>query len=168
MGRWRFLLVLAVLAAIVAPVGAQPGLRQHPDGYPGPRLALVKGVPVYASLLAGHTPAATCPRQPLPLTPGFVRAGGHAVALALPALYAHAREQGHSRIDPRGAIARAAPSATADQGTAFRALCGATVWRRSIFVAVRLPRVKFSASLAQASFQVARTRLGWVIWAEVH
>ena len=113
MGRWRFLLVLAVLAAIVAPVaGAQPGLRQHPDGYPGPRLALVKGVPVYASLLAGHTPAATCPRQPLPLTPGFVRAGGHAVALALPALYAHAREQGHPRIDPRGAIARAAPSAT--------------------------------------------------------
>jgi hypothetical protein len=86
----------------------------------------------------------------------------------MPALYAHANEQGNPRIDARGAIAQAAPSASADQGTAFRAICGATVWRRSIFVAVRLPHVKFSASLSQASFHLARTRLGWVIWAEVH
>jgi len=154
-----------VLAAIVAPAaGAHPGLI----GYPGPRLTVVDGVPVYASLLAGRTPAAICPRRPLPLTPGLVRVGAHAVALAMPALYAHAKEQGHPRIDARGAIAQAAPSAQADQGTAFRAVCGATVWQRSIFVAVRLPRVKFSASLAQASFHLARTRLGWVIWAEVH
>ena len=169
MGRLRFLLVFAVLAAVVAPAaGAHPGRIQYPDGYPGLRLIVVDGVPVYASLLAGRTPAATCPRRPLPLTSGLVRVAAQAVALAMPGLYAHAKEQGHPRIDARGAIAQAAPSATAHQGTAFRAVCGATVWRRSIFVAVRLPRVKFSASLSQASFHVARTRLGWVIWAEVH
>jgi hypothetical protein len=168
-GRWRFLLVLAVLAAVVATAaGAHPRPIQHSDGYPGPRLTVVEGVSVYASLLADRTPAATCPRRPLPLTPGLVRAGAHAVALAMLALYAHAKEQGHPRIDARGAIAQAAPSLTADQGTAFRAFCGATVWRRSILVAVQLPRVTFSASLSQASCQVARTRLGWVIWAEVH
>ena len=148
--------------------GAHPGLLKRPGGYPGPRLTVVDGVPVYASLLAGHTPAATCPRRLLALSPGLVRAAAHAVALAMPALYAHANEQGHPRIDARGAIAQAAPSAAADQGTDFRAVCGTTVWRRSIFVAVRLPHVKFSASLSQASFHLARTELGWVIWAEVH
>src|SRR5205823_4216093 len=82
-GRWRFLVGLAVLAAIMAPsAGAHAGLLKHPGGYPGPRLTVVDGVPVYASLLAGHTPAASCPRRPLALSAGLVHAAAHAAALA--------------------------------------------------------------------------------------
>jgi hypothetical protein len=86
----------------------------------------------------------------------------------MPALYARARRPGSPRVDARGASAVAGRATQAHAGTAFRAVCGEAVWLRSALVAVRLPRVRFSSSLAHPSFLVARTRLGWIVWAQVH
>jgi hypothetical protein len=85
----------------------------------------------------------------------------------MPAFYQHAERQ-DTPIDARDAVARAGRSAQARAGTAFRSVCGPLVWQRSVFVAVSLPHVRFSASLSQLSFEAARTPLGWIIWAEVH
>ena len=155
---------------LVVLLGGPAALGSHAAsaGYPGARLTVVDRVPIFATFLGPQTVSSVCPRQPVPLTLRKVKEAGIAVARAMPALYARVKRPGNPRIDARGAVATAGRSATAHAGTTFRRFCGETVWRRSAFVAVRLPRVRSSSSLAHPSFHVARSRLGWIIWAEVH
>jgi hypothetical protein len=155
-------------AALVLVPLAVPSSWAASARYPGIRLTVVDRVPVFVTFLGRQTVAAVCPRHPVPLTRLEVKQAGIAVARAMPAFYARSKHPGSPRIDARGAVATAGRSATAHAGTTFRTFCGETVWRRSVFVAVRLPRVRFSSSLAHPSFHVARSRLGWIIWAEVH
>lgn len=157
-----------VLVVLLGVGSAVRGSRAVSARYPGARLTVVDRVPVFATFLGPQTVSSVCPRQPVPLTLRKVREAGMAVARAMPALYARMKRPGNPRIDARGAVATAGRSATAHAGTTFRRFCGETVWRRSAFVAVRLPRVRSSSSLAHPSFHVARSRLGWIIWAEVH
>jgi hypothetical protein len=146
--------------------------------YPGPRLAVVQGYPVFASFLnAPYTAArrtAICPRGALALSAPIVDAASTAVARAVPALFARAERRAKARgehplhIDTRDARGTAFRSASAGAvGTDFKSYCGGLVWRRSIFVIVRLPHAA-SASESQPSFHVARTSHAWVVWAEVH
>jgi hypothetical protein len=158
----------ALVATATAGASAAIGSRGESAGYPGVRLTVVGRVPVFATFLGRQTVARVCPREPVPLGPVAIRQAGIAVAKAMPPLYARATRPGAPRIDARGAVATAGRATTAHAGTAFRTFCGETVWRRSVFVAVRLPHVRFSSSLAHPSFLVARSRLGWIIWAQVH
>ena len=157
-----------VLAVVVVAFWTSAAATAAAETYPGTRLTSVAGVAVFVSSLAQQRPAAVCPRHPRPLTAALLRQAAVAVAQAMPALYRHAAKPGSPRIDARDARATAGPATAARTGTSLAGFCGATVWRRSAFVAVRLPRVRFSASLSRASFEVARTPVGWVIWAEVH
>jgi hypothetical protein len=144
----------AALALVVALAGST---------YPGRYLTTVDGIRVFASFLGAVKPARACPRLPLPLPPAGLKASANAVARAMPPLYRGRRP----RIDARDAVAKAVRADSPSALTAYRSVCGARVWSRSAFVAVRLPHVTGSASLANPSFEVARTRLGWIIWAEV-
>jgi hypothetical protein len=127
------------------------------SAYPGRYLTTVHGTRVFASFLGAVKPARVCPRGPLPLS---LKASANAVARAMPALY-------RGRINARDAVAKAARADSPHALSAYRSVCGARVWSRSAFVAVRLPHVTGGTSLANPSFEVARTRLGWIIWAEV-
>jgi hypothetical protein len=50
-----------------------------------------------------------------------------------------------------------------------RAACGAGFEQRTVAVSVVHPHVeRFSASLSQETFLLARTGRGWVVWAQVH
>jgi hypothetical protein len=131
--------------------------------HPGRYLTTVHGTRVFASFLGVVKPGRACPRDPLPLPRAGLKAGATAVAQAMPALYRGRRP----RIDARDAVAKAVRADSPSALTAFRSVCGARVWSRSAFVAVRLPHVTGGTSLANPSFEVARTRLGWIIWAEV-
>jgi hypothetical protein len=144
----------AALALVVALAGST---------YPNRYLTTVHGIHVYASFLGDVKPARACPRDPLPLSRVGLKASANAVARAMPALYRLRRP----RIDARDAVAKAVRADSPSALTAYRSVCGARVWSRSAFVAVRLPHVTGSASLANPSFEIARTRLGWIIWAEV-
>jgi hypothetical protein len=141
----------AALALVVALAGS---------AYPGRYLTTVHGTRVFASFLGAVTPARACPRDPLPLPRTELKASATAVARAMPALY-------RRRIDARDALAKAVRADSPSALSAYRSVCGARVWSRSAFVAVRLPHATGSVSLANPSFEVARTRLGWIIWAEV-
>lgn len=155
-----------VAMTATTPIATTAGRDRVQSSYPGVRLAIVRGVPVFDST-GGSQIRQICPRKPLWLgTPG-IRLAAFVVAHAMPGFYRHAQRQG-TPIDARAAVARAFRSAQAHSGETFHRFCGPLVWRRSVFVTVRLPRVRFSASLSQASFEVARTWLGWIIWAEVH
>jgi hypothetical protein len=164
-------------ASVVASVMASASLGANVR-YPGPRLAVVNDYPVYASFLnAPYTAArrsAICPRTATPLSARLVEAASTAVARAIPTLFARAERRAKTRgehtlhIDTRDARATAFRSAGPGAvGTDFKNYCGELVWRRSIFVIVRLPHAA-SASQSQPSFHVARTLHAWVIWAEVH
>jgi hypothetical protein len=161
-------LCVCMLAVVVVPSWASAAATTATETYPGTRLTSVAGVAVFVSSFGQQRPAAVCPREPRPLTAALLRQAAAAVAQAMPAFYRHAAKPGSPRIDARDARATAGPAAAAGTGTSLAGFCGATVWRRSAYVAVRLPRVRFSASLSRPSFEVARTPLGWVIWAEIH
>jgi hypothetical protein len=154
---------IAAVAACALVAGVSTGA---PAVYPGARLAVVHGFAVYATFLGPQTRRELCPRRPLPFGSVDLREAARVVAAAMPALYR--RRPGRPRIDARGATAVAGMAMQAHAGTAFRGFCGKAVWRRSALVVVRLPRVRFSSSLAHPSFLVARTRLGWIVWAQVH
>jgi hypothetical protein len=158
----------AALLILTGPGAARREERERGSGYPGVRLVTVDRVAVFASFLGAQSPRAVCPRLPLPLRATALQQAAAAVAHAMPAFYRRAKRPGSPHIDARGATAQAGRAATAHAGTDFRRFCGDEVWQRSAFVAVRLPRVRFSASLSRPSFLVSRTRLGWIIWAEVH
>jgi hypothetical protein len=165
---FRAPIALAVTFVVLSAGSVAAGAERTRYAYPGSRLTVVDGVAVYATFLGPQTRLALCPRNPLPLSSADVREAARTVAAAMPALYARMRRPGTPRVDARGATASAGRSAQTHAGTSFRTVCGETVWRRSAFVAVRLPRVRFSSSLAHPSFHVARTRLGWIVWAQVH
>jgi hypothetical protein len=167
----RAVCLLTMVALLAFPsVGAVSAVRggARTNGYPGVMLTTVAGVRVSASFVSGRTPRQICPRRPFPLSASLLRQAATAVARAMPALYRHARRPGSPRIDAREARSTAGPAEAAHAGTSFERYCGPRVWKRSAFVAVRLPHVRFSASLSHPSFEVARTPVGWVIWAEVH
>jgi hypothetical protein len=154
----RVIAAVALVVALAAPAAA---------AYPGPYLTTVQGTRVFASFLGAVKPARACPRDPLPLPRVGLKASANAVARAMPALYRRRRRAGRPRIDAHDATAKAVRADSPSALTAYRSVCGSRVWSRSAFVAVRLPHVTGSASLANPSFEVARTRLGWIIWAEV-
>jgi hypothetical protein len=166
-GRYGLPLVVALAFLATTSAGAQTSVDRG-STYPGARLTTVAEVPVFASFLGPQTPSAICPREPLPLSAALVRKAAVAVARAMPAFYRRARKSGSPAIDARGARATAGRLASAHAGTSLRRFCGDRVWRRSAFVAVYLPHVHSSASLSRPSFDIARTNLGWIIWAEVH
>jgi hypothetical protein len=122
---------------------------------------------VFASFLGVAKPTRACPRNPLPLPQAGLKASANAVARGMPALYRLRQRAGRPRIDARDAVATAVRAKSPHALTAYRSVCGSRVWSRSAFVAVRLPHVTGSTSLANPSFEIARTRLGWIIWAEV-
>jgi hypothetical protein len=142
----------AAVMTLVVALAASP--------YPGRYLTTVHGTRVFASFLGPVKPGRVCPRDPQRLSRAGLKAGANAVARAMPALY-------RGRIDARDAVAEAVRADSPFALSAYRSVCGARVWSRSGFVAVRLPHVTGSTSLANPSFEVARTRLGWIIWAEV-
>ena len=151
-----------LVVALAAPASTASGTT-----YPGRFLTTVGGVRVFASFLGGVTPARACPRDPLPLPQARLKASAGAVARAMPALYRLRRRAGRPRVDARDAVAKAVRADGPSALAAYRSVCGSRVWSRSAFVAVRLPHVTGGTSLANPSFEVARTRLGWIIWAEV-
>jgi hypothetical protein len=152
----------ALVVALAAPAATASGTT-----YPGRYLTTVGGTRVFASFLGGVKPARACPRDVLPLPQARLKASASAVARAMPAFYRLRRRPGRPHIDARDAVAKAVRADSPSALTAYRSVCGSRVWSRSAFVAVRLPHVTSSASLANPSFEVARTRLGWIIWAEV-
>ena len=159
-------LALAWIVLVAAISG--PAVATASSGYPGARLTTVDSVPVFFSAGGKQTRQAICPRSPLRLSRAWIRQAAIATARAMPAFYSQAKRQGYPRVDARDAVATAARSTTAHMGLDFRSECSPLVWQRSVFVFVHLPHVTFSASLAWQSFDVARTRQGWIIWAEVH
>ena len=158
-----------LLAALVAVASAGTASTSTSSGtaYPGRYLTTVHGARVFASFLGTVKLARACPHNPLPLPRAGLKASANAVARAIPALYRLRRRAGRPRIVARDAIARAVRADSPSALTAYRSVCDPRVWSRSAFVAVRLPHVTGSTSLANPSFEVARTRLGWIIWAEV-
>jgi hypothetical protein len=158
----RIIAVIPLAVVLAATASSVSGTT-----YPGRYLTTVGGIRVFASFLGTVKPARACPRGPLPLPRARLKASANAVARAMPALYRLRRRAGRPRIDARDAVAKAVPANSPSALTAYRSVCGSRVWSRSAFVAVRLPHVTGSASLANLSFEVARTRLGWIIWAEV-
>jgi hypothetical protein len=158
----RVLAATTLAVALAAPASTASGTT-----YPGRYLTNVHGIRVFASFLGTVKPARACPRNPLPLARAGLKASANAVGLAMPALYRLRRRAGRPRIDARDAVAKAVRADSPSALKAYRSVCGARVWSRSAFVAIRLPHVTSSASLANPSFEVARTRLGWIIWAEV-
>ncbi len=154
---------IVLVAAISGPAVATASSR-----YPGTRLTTVDSVPVFFSAGGKQFRQAICPRSPLRLSGAWISRAAIATARAMPALYSYGKRQGHPRVDARDAVATAARSTMAHMGLDFRSECSPLVWQRSAFVVVHLPHVTFSASLALLEFDVARTRQGWIIWAEVH
>lgn len=160
----RLSLVWIVLVAAIS----SPTVAMASSGYPGTRLTTVDSVPVFFSAGGEQARQAICPRSPLRLSRAWISQAAIATARAMPAFYRHAKRQGYPRVDARDAVSTAGRSATAHMGLDFRSECSPLVWQRSAFVVVHLPHVTFSASLAWLTFDVARTRQGWIIWAEVH
>jgi hypothetical protein len=156
---------IAAIALVVALAGSASTASGTTN--PGRYLTTVDGIRVFASFLGAAKPAQACPRDPLPLPRARLKASAKAVARAMPALYRQRRHAGRPRIDARDALAKAVRADGPSALTAYRSVCGSRVWSRSAFVVVRLPHVTGSTSLANPSFEVARTRRGWVIWAEV-
>jgi hypothetical protein len=135
---------------------------------PGVLLARIHGVAVFSTMSRAQTRAEVCPRDTAALTAAKVRQAAVVVAAAMPSFYRHAKRQGRPPIDAHDAQATALTATSAHSGLDFRRFCGPATWSHSVFVAVRLPHVQFSASLSAPSFIVARSSAGWVIWAEVH
>ena len=167
--------VIVVVSVLTAGASACASARvNHPSvHYPGPRLTVVQGIPVFASFLnAPYTSArrrAICPRHPMILETRMLTAAAKAVAQAMPTLFAgEARAaKAHGRhIDLHHVVANATRSASAHASGMYEAYCGAPVWHRSVFVIVRFPDSNIGASLSMHSFDVAQTPEGWVIWAE--
>lgn len=156
-----------IAAMLLVVVLAASASTASGTAYPGGYLTTVGGVRVFASFLDAVKPALACPRNPLPLPQTRLKGSATAVARAMPALYRLRRRAGRPRVDARGAVAKAVRPDGPSALTAYRSICGPRVWSRSAFVAVRLPHVTGSVSLANASFEVARTPSGWIIWAEV-
>jgi hypothetical protein len=162
----RLLLVSLLLGSASTAAWAPAAVSS--SGYPGVVLTRVAGVPVFTTTVARQVPSRVCPRRAATLTPHLIAASLTALRAAMPSYYRNAKRPGSPSIDARGATGRAESAVRARAGLSLRAFCGSETWARSIFVAIRLPRVHFSSSLASPSFLVARTPLGWVIWAEVH
>jgi hypothetical protein len=158
----RSICAIPLVVALAAPASTASGTT-----YPGRYLTTVGGIRVFASFLGAVRPSRACPRNPLPLPPNRLKASANAVARAMPALYRLRRRAGRPRIDAGDAVAKAVRADSPSALTAYRSVCGSRVWSRSAFVAVRLPHVPGSVSLANPSFEVARTPSGWIIWAEV-
>jgi hypothetical protein len=135
---------------------------------PGDFLAKIHGIAVFSTMSRAQTRAEVCPRGTSALTAATVRQAAVVVAAAMPSLYRHAKRQGRPRIDAHDAQATALPATSTHLGLDFRRFCGPATWSHSVFAAVRLPHVQFSASLSAPSFLVARSPAGWIIWAEVH
>jgi len=159
---------LALAWIVLVSAISSPAVVSASSGYPGTRLLTVNSEPVFFSAGGEQTRQAVCPRFPLRLSRTWVSQAAIAVARAMPALNRHAKRQGSPRIDARDAVATAELSTRANMGLDFRSECGSLVWQRSALVVVHLPHVTFSASLASLAFDVARTRQGWIIWAQVH
>lgn len=159
---------LALVWIVLISAISSPAVVSASSGYPGIRLMTVNSESVFFSAGGEQIRQAICPRFPLRLSRAWVSQAAIAVARAMPALNGRAKRQGSPRIDARDAVATAEPSTRAKMGLDFRSECGSLVWQRSALVVVHLPHVTFSASLASLAFDVARTRQGWIIWAQVH
>jgi hypothetical protein len=158
----RLIGAIPLVVALAAPASTASGTTS-----PGRYLTTVGGIRVFASFLGAVKPSRACPRNSLPLPQTRLKASANAVARAMPALYRLRRRAGRPRIDARDAVAKAVRADGPSALTAYRSVCGSRVWSRSAFVVVRLPHVTGSVSLANPSFEVARTPSGWIIWAEV-
>ena len=139
---------MSFLALALATVAFGAG-----NGAPQPYPVLVEraGVRVYAR--AEGLPWGRCPRGALPVRTRDLHGARRAVLLAVPPLYRDERP-----VDVRGAWARAARLGAAEwtRSGLARSTCGAEVARRTTAVAVRFPRVTWSASLSSATFFVSR------------
>ena len=162
------LIRLALVWIVLMSAISSPAVASASSGYPGIRLMTVNSEPVFFSAGGEQTWQEVCPRFPLRLSRAWVSQAAIAAARAMPAFYSRTKRQSSPRIDARDAVATVEPSARAKMGLDFRSECGSLVWQRSALVVVHLPHVTFSASLAWAAFDVARTRQGWIIWAQVH
>lgn len=163
-----FIIRLALAWIVLVSAISSPAVVTASSGYPGIRLITVNSEPVFFSAGGEQSRRAICPRFPLRLSRAWVSQAAIAVARAMPAFYKRAKRQGSPRINARDAVTTAEPLARAKMGLDFRSECGSLVWQRSALVVVHLPHVTFSASLASLAFDVARTRQGWIIWAQVH
>ena len=134
------------------PATVSPGARPTKRFGLGKRLAVIKGVPVFADVDRWRY----CPGAPLPLRKADVPAATAAVLAITGRL---------TQLDTFGA--RAQGTLVTDTGYATHQ-CGSLMRNRSVDVGVVLPRVTNSASLSQLDLVVARAREGWVVFDRRH
>ena len=142
-------------------------LKLHPMSS---RVTCTVVVVVVAGMAAAVAPAAParlpsgkCPGRALPVSRADLPSAKTAVLRFVAGPWAKATEK-----DARGARARAALAPQTVRGGYARIKCGRTVWRRTVVVFVRLPRMAPSASLSSPVFYASRTARGWLVWFQIH
>lgn len=138
------------------PADVSPGARHSKRFGRGERLAVSAGVPVFADVDRWRY----CPAAALPLREADVPAATAAVV----AIVADVVPKDGSQ-DPTGARGQGT-LVTGDDYAIHQ--CGTAMRNHSVDVFVTLPRVTFSASLAQLDLVVARTQDGWVVFDRRH
>lgn len=123
---------------------------------PYPLLVHAHGVRVYGPR-GGPNPG--CPGV-LPLPANAMRTVRLGVTLAMPPFEAQLKLDGRNPRVHTVAARRSGFSSGAGG-------CGARTWSRSVVAFVQLPHVP-GASRSQHTFAVARIRLAWLLWAQIH
>jgi hypothetical protein len=134
------------------PADVSPGARHSKRFGFGRLVAVSEHVPVYADIDRWRY----CPRDPIPLTKADLPAARRAILAIVGQLTA---------LDTSGAHA----GATVVTGTEYAVhQCGTAMRRHAADVAVLLPKVTFSASLASIDVEIARTLAGWIVFDRRH